>query len=226
MTKSVRSFLMSGQRSGHQRSPKVKYCRFQHFFPTNRHITREPEELQRPVKAHSIALLTLCRQHLLIFDLRSMNWPLESKSSKNNRFFAKKFFFSVITFDSVNSRHSFCQHRISLIETRRINYNLTLKGHLENLTSGQGWQGSTDRKRSYCISVDPYGRSEHIYGAFIALNGLYQKLLPKKLLVAFHDQKWPWQHSEGSLVAIFRLRVSSLLVTWCLSVSNVSPIDL
>ena len=51
-----------------------------------------------------------------------------------------KVFFSVITFDSVKTRHSFCQQRIFLLETRRTNYNLTLKGNFENenLTSGQG----------------------------------------------------------------------------------------
>ena len=37
-----------------------------------------------------------------------------------------------------------------------------------------------DRKRSCCISVDPYDRSDHIYGVLIAaLAGLYQKWLPK-----------------------------------------------
>ena len=46
--------------------------------------------------------------------------------------------FSVITFDSVKTRHSVCQHRFSLFKTRRMNYNLTLKGNIETLTSGQG----------------------------------------------------------------------------------------
>ena len=41
------------------------------------------------------------------------------------------------TFASVEIRHSFCQHRFSLLETRRMSYNLTLQVH-ENLTSGQG----------------------------------------------------------------------------------------
>ena len=44
-----------------------------------------------------------------------------------------------------------------------------------------------------------------IYGVFIALAGLYQKLLPKKLLMTFRGLKLPWRHGEGSLVAIFRL---------------------
>ena len=55
-----------------------------------------------------------------------------------------------------------------------MNYILTLKGHFENLTSGQG----NDLIGSCCISVDPYGRPEHIYGV-IALGDLHQKLLPK-----------------------------------------------
>ena len=79
MTKLHRSFSRSGQRSGHQRSPKVKFCRFQHFS-TNWHITREPEELQRCEKAHSIALLTFFRCYVFRFDLRSTVWSSESKN--------------------------------------------------------------------------------------------------------------------------------------------------
>ena len=44
------------------------------------------------------------------------------------------------------------------------------------------------------------------------------KVIAEKLLVTFHDMKWPWRHDEGSLVAIFRLKVSSLPVTRCLRV--------
>ena len=43
-----------------------------------------------------------------------------------------------MTFDSVNTLHSFCQHRVYLVKTRRMNYNLTLKCNIETLTSGQG----------------------------------------------------------------------------------------
>ena len=46
--------------------------------------------------------------------------------------------FSEITFDSAKTQYLFCQNRVSLVETRRMIYNLTLKGHFENLTSGQG----------------------------------------------------------------------------------------
>ena len=76
----------------------------------------------------------------------------------------------------------------------------------------------SDRKKSRCIFVNPYRRPEYIYGVVIALAGLFQKLLPNKRLVIFHCLKWPWRHSEGSLVAIFQLRVSRLPVTRCLRV--------
>ena len=66
-----------------------------------------------------------------------------------------------------------------------MNYNFTLKGHFENFTAGQGHD--LIKKRSCCISVDPYGHPEHIYGNAIALAGHYQNLLPKKLLVTFYD---------------------------------------
>ena len=47
-----------------------------------------------------------------------------------------------------------------------------------------------------------------------------QKVIDEKLMVTFHDLKWPWRHEEGSLVAIFRFMVSIIPVTRCLSVSN------
>ena len=43
-------------------------------------------------------------------------------------------------------------------------------------------------------------------------------VIAEKLLVTFHDLKWPWRHGKGSLVAIFWFSVSILLVTWCLRV--------
>ena len=89
-------------------SPKVKFCRLKKI-PANRHITREPEELQRSRKAHMIALLTLFRISALIFDLRSTVRPLENKTSKNNCSG-----FSVITFTSIKGRHLFCKHRVLL----------------------------------------------------------------------------------------------------------------
>ena len=118
-----------------------------------------------------------------VSSLCSQIWPMinglasREQKLKNSRF-AKKVFY-INTFDSVKIRISPCQHRICFLETRQKNYNVTLIGHFENLTSRsfqvRSW---SDRKRSCCISVDPYGRLEHIYGVLIALAGLYQ-ILPK-----------------------------------------------
>ena len=59
-----------------------------------------------------------------------------------------------------------------------MNYNLALKGHLENLTSDQGHdligKGHVAYQSSRMVVLNTY-----IYGVFIALAGLYQKLLPK-----------------------------------------------
>ena len=44
------------------------------------------------------------------------------------------------------------------------------------------------------------------------------KVIAEKPLVTFHDLKWPWRHTEGSLIAMFRLRVSWIPVTRCLRV--------
>ena len=46
------------------------------------------------------------------------------------------------------------------------------------------------------------------------------KVIAEKLIVTFHDLKWPWGHDEGSLVTIFWLRMStaSLPVTRCFRV--------
>ena len=37
----------------------------------------------------------------------------------------------------MKDRHSFYQHCAALDETRQMNYNLTLKGHFENVSQGQ-----------------------------------------------------------------------------------------
>ena len=42
------------------------------------------------------------------------------------------------------------------------------------------------------------------------------KAIVKKLLMSFYDLKWPWRHGRGSLVAIFRLWLTILPVSWCL----------
>ena len=90
-----------------------------------------------------------------------------------------------------------------------MNYDSTLKSHVEKFDlKPRSWPD-----RSCCISVDPYRRPEHSYCVLIALTCFFQKLLPKNLLGTFYDLKWPRRHEEGSLVAIFRFRVSSVPVT-------------
>ena len=46
------------------------------------------------------------------------------------------------------------------------------------------------------MTGDPFRRPEHIYGVFIALAGLIKSYWRKKMLVTFHDLKWPWRHDE------------------------------
>ena len=72
MTKLFWSFF--GLVKGHVTRGHKSYFAFS-TFSTNRHIIREPEELQRRAKAHSIVLLTLFRQGVLSFDLSSKVWP-------------------------------------------------------------------------------------------------------------------------------------------------------
>ena len=87
ITDRLQSIFRSAQMSGHQRSSKVKFCRFQHLS-TNQRLTREPEELQHREKAHSIALYALSLMWLQIWP-KINGWPPESKKSKNSRFCEK-----------------------------------------------------------------------------------------------------------------------------------------
>ena len=135
MKKLLRTFYRSGQRSGHQRSPKVKFGLFQHFS-TNWRITRDLEELQCCAKAHSIALLTFFRYCVLRFDQDQRFGLQGAKTTKRSVYCDTRF--SAITFDSVKTQYFCCHHRVSLVKPRRMIYNLTLKGHVESLTSGQG----------------------------------------------------------------------------------------
>ena len=96
--KSRRNWFFFGQVKGqvtrsHQKS---NFAVFNISFSTNRHITREPEELQRHRKAHSIALLTLFRCSALRFDLRPTVWPPETKNSFKKSFCEKLFFCIVL----------------------------------------------------------------------------------------------------------------------------------
>ena len=124
----------------------------------------------------------------------------------NSRFYEKRF--SVITFDSGKARRLFCHHRVSLVQTRRINYKMTLKSYVKKMTWGKGPDNDLIGKCHVAfqsIHID-YRHLEHIYCVLIALDCLHQKLLPKKLLVTYNDLKWPWRTEEGSLIAIFPFR--------------------
>ena len=53
----------------------------------------------------------------------------EEQNRKNSRFHDNSL--SVKAFDSVNARHLFCEHRISLVKTRLMNYDLILEAMLK-----------------------------------------------------------------------------------------------
>ena len=59
-----------------------------------------------------------------------------------------------------------------------MNYQLTLKGNVENLTSGQGHDLTRKGHVAY-QSIRMVDLNTSIYGVLIALAGLYQKLFPK-----------------------------------------------
>ena len=98
-------------------------------------------------------------------------------------------------------------------------WSFDLKKGVENLTSGQ--DHALIRKvhlayRSIRI-VDLNTSMVFLHCSSLSLS----KGIAEKLLVTFHDLKWPCRHQERSLVAIFRFRVSSLPVTRCLRVFQI-----
>ena len=87
-------------------------------------------------------------------------------------------------FDSRKARHSFCQHSVSFVVTRRMNYKLTLKGHLENLTEGQGYNLTAKCHIAYrSICIVELNTSK----AFSSLQHVSTKLIAEKLLTTFHE---------------------------------------
>ena len=68
------------------------------------------------------------------------------------------------------------------------------------------------------ISRSGWSSWAHLWFFFFFSSWSLSKVIAEKLLVTFHDLKWPCRHGEGSLVAIFRHRVSSLPVNRCLRV--------
>ena len=155
----------------------VKFCHFSTFFSTNWHRTREPEELQRTAKAHSIALLKFFCYYNLRFDLRSTVWAPESKSYKIAFFFSKKTFHNNFWLSEETTLILPVSYFSSWDASNELYFDLKRSFWKFDLRSSHdSWP---DRKRSCCISVDPYGRPEHIYGIFMARTGLYPKLLPR-----------------------------------------------
>ena len=120
-----------------------------------------------------------------------------------------------MTFDSVKARCVFCKHRVSFVETRRMNYNLTLKGHLKIWSKVKVMTWSKNSMSHINRSVSSVWT--HPW-CFRCSRWSLSKVIAAKLLVTFHDVKWLWQHAEGSLFTIFRLKVSSLAATRCLRV--------
>ena len=152
MTKILRSFL--GQIKRQVTGGQQRFFLFQHFSK-NWRIIREPEKLQRFGKAHSIALLMLCRRRhgVLKFDLRSTVWHLESKNSK--KFFGSYFWFSKsTTFTYFASIALFLSWRVKWIIIWPEKVMLKIWPKVKVMT----WL----EKRSWCISVDLYRQPEHI----------------------------------------------------------------
>ena len=73
----------------------------------------------------------------------------------------------------------------------------------------------TRSEKSCCISVDPFNPCTNLWCCHRSSLSI-SKVMAEKLLLTFLDPKWPRRHEEESLVAIFRLRVSNILVTRCL----------
>ena len=94
-----------------------------------------------------------------------------------------------------------------------MNYNLALKGHAEGLTTGQDHDLIRKGHVAY-QSICIVGLNTCV---FIALAGL-SKVIAENCWWPFMTLKCPWRHDEGSLIAIIRLRMSSLHVTRCLEV--------
>ena len=119
---------------------------------------------------------------------------------------------SVITYESVKARHSFCQHRVSLVKPRRMDYKLT-KGHVEN---GHNLIGET-HVAYQSIRIVSLNTS-------IIFSSLWLVHIKSYCRKAAGDLSWPEMTSAtwgGSLVTISRFSLSILPVTRCFSVSNV-----
>ena len=80
----------------------------------------------------------------------------------------------------------FFQYCAPLVEMRRMNYNLTFKRHLGNLSSGPGHDLAGKGHVAYQSICIVKLKSSKVFSSLRHVACLYQKLL-KKLLEAFHD---------------------------------------
>ena len=195
-------------------SSKVKFCPFQHFVGERVHNSETRRAPQKSVfdTSFNALLQRWTKLRPKIDGLASVN--NNTKNSRFTKMFFFFFFFSVITFDSINARHPYSQYPVPLTKTRRMNYHLTLKGHVENLAEGQGHVTWSEKLKSH-ISRSVSSAWTHIK-CFRRSNMSLSRVFVEKLLVTFDDLKWSRGHEEGSLVTIFWFTVSSLPVTWCL----------
>ena len=87
-------------------------------------------------KKHSTAFLIRNVLDANRFDVGSTVWPQEVMQGQNSRFSRKTF--SAINRVTKMTEKRLAHHRVCLIKARRMIYNLTSKGQIWNLTSGQG----------------------------------------------------------------------------------------
>ena len=145
----------------------------QKHFSTNRHIVGIQKSYSAGKKRIQQLFYRSFANMSSDFILNQRFGPRRAKTTKITVFCEKGF--SVITFDAVETRHLFCQHHVSLVQPRRMIYNLTSKSHVENLTSGQGH----DLPRKGHIAYQSIRMVVLSTSMVFVLAGLYQKLLPK-----------------------------------------------
>ena len=201
------------------KSPEVikdRILPFSTFFYKSSH-NPGTKRAKAPRKAHSTTLLTLFRQGIRRFDLWSTVGPLESKNSQNSCFYEKCFSEKVFL-----STKKFTQKGTTLIlsascfscqdASNELSFDLKTSCWKFDLKS-RSWP---DPKRSCCIVSWSVSSAWTHPWCFHRSSLSLSKVTAEKLLVIFHDLKWPWRRKE--LVAIIRFRVSSIPTTRCLRV--------
>ena len=92
-----------------------------------------------------------------------------------------------LTFKPFMLQTKYYHHRVSLVETLRSIYMMTLKGQGQNLTSGQGHvEVKVTETGQCCISFDASWREKSSETMRIAVAHFYKKLLAEKYLGCEH----------------------------------------